>query len=112
MTSITTQLLELVEDLRSKVELPEIADPYFRTVWIMGRNAGASKVRHHVRQHLNEKLPYLTTAPKALREQLGQKGTDIWLNGYNAAVEYVEGKVNVMMFQATNGQAMVARFSK
>jgi len=109
---MSSHLLNLVEDLRAKVELPEIADPYLRTIWIMGRNAGASKVRTHVRQHLNEKLPYLTTAPKALREQLGQKGTDVWLNGFNASVKYVERQVNVMMFHATNGQALVARFSK
>jgi len=112
MTNITNQLLNLVEDLRGKIEMPEINDPYLRVVWVMGRNAGANKVRTHVRHNLGAKLPFLTQAPKALRQQLGQTGSDVWLNGYNAAVEYVERKVNVMMFHATHGQAMVARFGR
>ena len=107
-----TQLLNIVEDLRGKIEMPEISDAYLRTVWVMGRNAGANKVRTHVRHNMNEKLPYLKQAPKALRQQLGQTGADVWLNGYNAAVEYVERQVNVLVFHATQGQALVARFNK
>jgi len=112
MTNMTTQLLELVEDLRGKIEMPEISNSYHRAVWIMGRDAGANKVRTHVRHNMNEPLPYLKQAPKAFRQQLGQTGADIWLNGYNASVEYVERKVNVMMFYATHGQAIVAQFNK
>ena len=104
-----SNLLNLVEDFRGNIEMPEISDAYLRTVWVMGRNAGANKVRTHVRHNMGEKLPYLKQAPKALRQQLGQTGADVWLNGYNAAIEYVERKVNVMMFYATQGQAMVAR---
>lgn len=111
MTNMTTELLNLVEDLRGKIEMPEITDSYLRMVWVMGRDAGASKVRTHVRHNMNERLPYLKQAPKALRQQLGQTGSDVWLNGYNAAVEYVEVKVNAMMFYATQGQALVARFN-
>lgn len=109
---MTTDLLSLVEDLRGKIKMPEITDPYLRAVWVMGRDAGANKIRSHVRHRMNECLPYLKQAPKALRQKLGQTGSDVWLNGYNASIEYVEIKVNAMMFYATNGQAMVARFSK
>ena len=109
MANMMTELLDLVEDLRGKIEIPEITDAYLRMVWVMGRDAGASKIRTHVRHNMNERLPYLKQAPKALRQQLGQTGSDVWLNGYNAAVEYVEVKVNAMMFYATNGQALVAR---
>ena len=112
MTNITNQLLNMVEDLRGKIEMPAISDPYLRTVWVMGRNEGAIKVRDHVRHNMSEKLPFLKQAPKELRQQLGQNGADVWLKGYNAAVEYVERKVNVMMFYATHGQAMVAQISK
>lgn len=112
MNDMTTQLLSIVDDLRGKIEMPEITDAYLRIVWVMGRDAGASKVRAHVRHNMNEKLPFLKQPPKALLQQLGQSGADVWLNGYNAAVEYVERKVNVMMFHATKGQALVARFSR
>lgn len=109
MTNVATELLNLVEDFRGNVEMPEISDAYLRMVWVMGRDAGASKIRTHVRKNLNESLPYLKKVPKELRQQLGQTGADVWLSGYNAAVEYVERKVNVMMFYATQGQVMVAR---
>lgn len=112
MANMTNQLLNMVEDLRGKIEMPEISDSYLRVIWVMGRDAGANKVRTHVRHNLNEKLPFLKQAPKALRQQLGQTGSDVWLNGYNASIEYVERKVNVMMFYATHGQAMVAQISK
>ena len=108
-TSTMSMLLNLVEDLRGKIEMPEINDPYLRTVWVMGRNAGASKVCTHVRHHMNEKFPILEKAPKAVRQEMGQTAADVWLNGYNASIEYVERKVNVMLFWATNGNAMVAR---
>lgn len=111
MMNMTTELLKLVDDFRGNVEMPEITDAYLRIVWCQGRNAGAAKVRTHVRQNLTASLPYLKQAPKALRQQLGQTGSDVWLNGYNAAVEYVERKVNVMLFNATDGQALVARFN-
>lgn len=111
MTNMT-QLLALVENFRGNIEMPEISDPYLRIVWVMGRDAGANKIRAHVRHNMNEKLPYLKQAPKALLQQLGQTGADVWLSGYNASIEYVERKVNVMMFYATQGQALVAKFSK
>lgn len=107
-----TSLLNIVEDFRGNVEMPEISDPWLRIVWVMGRDAGAAKVRNHVRHNMGEKLPYLKQAPEALRQQLGQTGSDVWLSGYNASIEYVERKVNVIMFYATQGQAMVARFNK
>lgn len=111
MTNMT-QLLNIVEDLRGKIEMPEISDPYHRIVWVMGRNAGANKVRTHVRHNMGEKLPYLKQVPDAIRQQFGQTGADVWLNGYNAAVEYVERQVNVLVFYAIQGQALVAKFSK
>lgn len=104
-----SQLLSLVEDLRSQIEVPEINDPYLRSVWIMGRNAGSSKVRTAVRHNPNNALPFLKEAPKALRQQMGQKAADVWLNGYNAAVDFVQVKINVMIFNATRGQAIIAR---
>lgn len=109
MTNMATELLDLVENLRGNVEMPEITDTYLRMVWCMGRDAGCNKVRTHVRHNMHERLPYLKKAPVALRQQLGQTGSDVWLNGYNAAVEYVEVKVNSMMFYATYGQAMLAQ---
>ncbi len=107
--STMSQMLDVVEDLRSKIEMPEISDPYLRVVWCMGRNAGATKVRDHVRHHVTEAFPHLKVAPKAVRQEMGQKASDVWLNGYNASVEYVQTKINAIVFHATRGQIMATR---
>lgn len=103
------QLLEIVEDLRGKVEMPEIQNPYLRTVWIMGRNAGAAMVRNHVRHKVSEPLRTLKVAPKAVRQEMGPVAADVWINGYNAPVEFVQMKINAFLFRATHGQVMVAQ---
>ena len=107
--SLQSQLYAIVDNIRSHVKVPNIDNPYIRSVWIMGRNVGASKVRTAVRKKPNEALPFLKSAPKALREQMGKEASDMWLDGYNASVEFVQRKINVMIFNATGGQAMIAR---
>lgn len=94
---IQDQLISLVEDLRGQIKIPEISDPYLKTVWIMGRNAGANKVRHHVRHNFGNKFPTLNVAPKAIRQEMGETGADVWLNGFNASVEFVENKVSKLL---------------
>lgn len=98
MSSLISQLLNMVEDFRGNIEMPEINDPYLRTIWMMGRNAGANKIRLHVRHHIGNDLPYLKKAPKAFREQLGESVSEVWLSGYNEAIFYIEKQVNALMF--------------
>lgn len=104
-----SQILSIVEDIRSHIEMPEITDPYLRVVWVMGRNAGATKARNHVRHHLADKFPVLTKAPVTIRKEMGQTAADVWLNGHNAALEYVQRKVNVLVFNLSGGQIIATR---
>ena len=38
-----------------------------------------------------------------------KKASDMWLEGYNAAVDYVQVKVNTLIFEATHGQVMTTK---
>jgi len=101
--------LELVEGLQGKVAVPQIANPHTKLVWIMGRNRGATVVRNHVRHNINAPLPWLTKAPKGVEKEMGPELAKVWLEGYNAAIRYVEMKVNVAVFNATNGQVVATK---
>lgn len=101
--------LEMVEDLQGKVAIPQIANPHTKMVWIMGRNRGAAVIRNHVRHNISAPLPWLAKAPKGVEKEMGQELAEVWLAGYNAAIRYVEIKVNVAVFNATGGQAMATK---
>lgn len=101
--------LELVEGLQGKVAVPQIANPHTKLVWIMGRNRGADVIRSHVRHSMFAPLPWLTKAPKGVEKELGSEMSKVWLEGYNAAIRYVEMKVNVIVFNATNGQVIATK---
>ena len=107
--STMSQLLNIVDDLRSRVKVPEINDPYLRNIWIVGRNIGVNKVRDAVRHNPNNALPFLKEVPEAIRIQMDKKASDMWLEGYNAAVDYVQVKVNTLIFEATHGQVMTTK---
>jgi hypothetical protein len=101
--------LELVEGLQGKIAVPQIANPHTKMIWVMGRNHGADVVRSHVRHNMSSPLPWLTKAPKGISKELGEDLAKTWLDGYNAAIKYVEMKVNVAVFNATGGQAIATR---
>lgn len=107
--NVMSQILKIAEDIHSHIEMPEISDPYLRTVWVMGRNAGANKARNHLRHHLTNKFPVLTKAPVAIRKEMGQTAADVWLNAHNAALDYVQRKVNVLLFYMSAGQIIATR---
>lgn len=101
--------LELVEDLQGKIAVPQIDDTYTKMVWIMGRNVGASVIRSHVRNCMSDPLPWRNKAPKGVMQELGPELANVWLDGYTAAIRYVELKVNVALFNATSGQVIATK---
>lgn len=104
------ELVELVDNLKDKIQTPKtITNAYLLIVWVSGRNAGISKIRNHVRHHASEKFPIMDRIPRKLGQELGEEASKVWLEAYNAPIEYVEQRVQVMFFNATNGQALFNR---
>jgi hypothetical protein len=106
------ELYTWIEDATGEITVPDIADAYRKAVWMQGRDTGMKRARDHIRHNIGEKLPRLTQAPKRLRQEMGDLIADYWLSGHEAAMDLVEQKINVFIFHATDGQALVARFSR
>jgi hypothetical protein len=105
---IEHNLFEITENLKGLVDVPEIEDLWLKSVWISGRNAAANKANRHVRQNPKGELPFLKEAPKGVRQELGQTGADVWLNGYNAVFEYLDLQIENMIKYAIRDKVMVA----
>lgn len=111
--SFLTFAENVIANAAGAIAIPaEICSGYHKAVWVQGRDAGLKRARQAVRHNTGEAMPHLKVAPKAIRKELGQTVADFWLAGHEAAVDYVEMKINVFIFEATGGQALVARFNK
>lgn len=103
----------VIVNAAGEIAVPDqIHNAYHKALWMQGRDAGLKRARQAVRHNTNDSLPHLKVAPKALRKELGNIGADFWLAGHEAAINYVEMKVNVFFFNATQGQILVAHFNK
>lgn len=85
------ELLELVENLKSKVPCPDSIEPLLRAVWFNGMSSGASFVRYHVRHHLSK--------PISVKNQFercpfsAESDREVWLSGFNAPIEHVKKEI-------------------
>lgn len=110
--SFLTYAENVITNAAGAIAIPaEICNGYHKAVWVQGRDAGLKRARQAVRHNTGEAMPHLKAAPKTLRKELGQTVADFWLAGHEAAVDYVEMKINVFIFEATGGQVLAARFN-
>jgi hypothetical protein len=93
-------LIEYADNLRSLIQTPELEDASQQMIWMMGKAKGADVVRTHVRHHSAQPLPFRYKAPVGVVKVYGEDGGRLWLDGFNAVVNFIAEKASVAMFYA------------
>ncbi len=91
----------IADNLKSLVSIPDFESNYIRQVWLVGRNRGINVLQRHVRQYPYQVLPTLVTAPNNIKKELGADLAAVWLEGYNAPMQYFQTVIDEFIKTAT-----------